>query len=207
MARRCPPGVICIENITVIFLIFAIAIAGWFYHAQSISSGQRAPVVVQREVVRVAPRWPGMVQPRFNRGFTNSPQDVLLNPYTPPLKNDGWFPPDWAALGGVPINTPTRGYDVTYRQLGLLTRLNGKETILPLMGRPLHANHNKWQFYTMSDKNNIVKLPISRNGRSCTSEYGCKELFNGDTVYVEGYKDAFRVTLYDNQVPRYIPFL
>ena len=59
----------------------------------------------------------------------------------------------------------------------------------------------------MSDKCNSLKLPISRNGRSCTNEYGCDDLNNGDTIYVEGYNDAFKVTIYDNNQPRYIPFL
>jgi len=59
----------------------------------------------------------------------------------------------------------------------------------------------------MSDKMNSVKLPISKNGRSCTNEYGCDNLSNGDTVYVEGYNDAFTVTLYDDYLPRYIPYV
>ena len=37
-----------------------------------------------------------------------------------------------------------------------------------------------------TDKNNVVKLPISSNGRSCIGEYGCDELTNGETIYVEG---------------------
>ena len=57
----------------------------------------------------------------------------------------------------------------------------------------------------MSENN--VKLPVSRNGRSCTNEYGCDDLFNGDTVYIEGYNDSFKVTIYDNYQPRYIPVL
>ena len=30
---------------------------------------------------------------------------------------------------------------------------------------------------------------------------------NGDTVLVEGYNDIFRVTVYDNNVMQYIPYL
>ena len=91
--------------------------------------------------------------------------------------------------------------------MGILTRLNGEETILPIMGRPLFSNRSKWQYYTMSDKSNSIKLPMSHNGRSCTNEYGCNELMSGDTVYVEGYKDAFKATIYENSQPRYIPYL
>jgi hypothetical protein len=55
----------------------------------------------------------------------------------------------------------------------------------------------------MSDKNNSVKLPISFKKKSCTGEYGCDNIYNGDTVYVEGYKDAFQATIYDNAVMEY----
>jgi len=107
----------------------------------------------------------------------------------------------------MPINVRTRGFDDAYRQVGLLTRINGRETLLALMGRALHTNRNKWQYYTISDQNHGIKLPVSKNGRSCTGEYGCDDLMNGDTIYVEGYKDAFKVTMYDNAAPRYIPYL
>jgi hypothetical protein len=96
--------------------------------------------------------------------------------------------------------------DTSYRQVGILnTKEKGK--ILALMGRPLFVNRDKWQYYTMSDQNNSVKLPISRNGRSCTNEYGCDKLFSGDKVFVEGYNEGFRVTIYDNNVLNYLPFI
>ena len=55
-------------------------------------------------------------------------------------------------------------------------------------------------------KNNMIKLPISFKGKSATNEYGIDNLYNNDNVYVEGYNDTFKVTMYDNQVMRYIPF-
>ena len=123
------------------------------------------------------------------------------------LKNSGFFPTTGDVRGGIPINVRTQGYNTNYSQVGILTRKNGSETILPLMGRALHTNRNKWQYYTMSDKNNSVKLPVSKNGKSATQEYGVDELYNGDVVYVEGYNDAFNVTIYDNNQPQYIPYL
>ena len=133
------------------------------------------------------------------------PADVLMNPYEPPLRDDRYFRMPPFGGRGVPINIPTQSIDTPYRQIGLLTRMNGTETILPLMGKPLFANRDKWNFYTMSDKNNSIKLPVTNKGRSCTNEYGCDNLYNGDSVYVEGYNDAFKVTVYDNQIIRYLP--
>ena len=189
MTRKCPPGVICIENMSFLFLLIVIALAILLYF--QIKNGptqEKSNIIVER-----------VIKPQRRM----EPRSVLLNPYTPPLKNTTFFSSNW----GIPINIPTRSFDSSYRQVGILTRINGVETILPLMGRPLFANRNKWQYYTMSDKNNSVKLPVSRNGKSCTNEYGCDNLYNGDTIYVEGYNDAFKVTIYDTELPRYIPFI
>jgi hypothetical protein len=132
--------------------------------------------------------------------------DVLLNPYQPPLRDDRYFPIGLGGCAGgvLPINVPTQSVNTSYRQVGILTR---GDTILPLMGKPLFSNRDKWNFYTMNDKNNMIKLPLSNKGKSCTSEFGCDNIYNGDTVYVEGYNDAFKATVYDNQVMQYIPFL
>jgi hypothetical protein len=131
--------------------------------------------------------------------------DVLLNPYDAPLRDERVF--NNYNNVKIPINIPTQSVNSNYRQLGILTRVNRDDTILPLMGRPLIVNRDKWNYYTMNDKNNMIKLPISFKNKSCTSEIGCDSVYNGDTVYVEGYSDLFRVTLYDNASMEYIPYL
>lgn len=203
MARKCPPGVICIENVTITFLISVCAIIGLYLYYFGFSPKSNT-IVINRDVVSN----PSSIFPRWNFSGTDANRDILMNPYSPPLKMDRYMPPiSPIDPRGMPINVKTRGFDDAYRQIGLLTRMNGRETILALMGRPLHTNRNKWQYYTISDQNHGIKLPVSKNGRSCTSEYGCDDLMNGDTIYVEGYKDAFKVTMYDNASPRYIPYL
>jgi hypothetical protein len=52
-----------------------------------------------------------------------------------------------------------------------------------------------------------VKLPVSVKGRSALTDYGVDEVFSGDTVYVEGYNDAFKVTIYENDTIKYLPFI
>ena len=132
--------------------------------------------------------------------------DVLLDPHTPPVKNDTIFN-NLNNLKLMPINVATQSVNTQYRQVGILTRVNEDDTILPLMGRPLIANRDKWNYYTMNDKNNMIKLPIIFRNKSCTSQQGCDSLYDGDTVYIQGYKDLFRVTLYDNNSLEYIPYL
>ena len=191
MPRRCPKGTICIENMTFIFLIVLSTLAIIYY----LNNQRSRPMPPTNIIIQKPPTQPH--PPLLQR------PSVLLNPYAPPLRDTTFFRSSF----GIPINVQTRGLDTAYRQVGILTRINGVETILPIMGRPLHVNRNKWQYYSMSDKNNSVKLPISRNGKSCTNEYGCDCLYNGDSVYVEGYNDAFKVTMYDNDRPQYIPFI
>jgi len=161
-------------------------------------------------------------------GGLPSRMDPMDSLYAPPLKTDGmYFPPDGGDIRGLPspvvikgptdlgkvvtpINVRTRGYVADYSQMGILTRVNGKggDMILPLMGRQIANGRDKYQYYTMSTTGNLnTKLPISVNGRSCTSEYGCSELSDGDVVYVEGYNDTFRVTKYENGLFSYIPYL
>jgi len=145
--------------------------------------------------------------PRPSYSFSNVAEDVLLNPYQAPLRDDRVFPRLGGDPRGIPINIRTQGVDSSYRQVGILTRGNGGDTILPLMGRPLLSNRDKWNFYTMNDKNNMIKLPVTFKGKSCTSEYGCDNIYNGDTVYVEGYNDTFKATVYENDAMKYIPYL
>ena len=198
MAKRCPPGVICVENITILFVLSIVACVYLYMNSMKIKHTSPNIIIKEREQANG-------IFPRASYSFSNVENDVLMNPYKAPLKDDRINNLD---PRGVPINVPTQSVNASYRQVGILTRLNGNgENILPLMGKPLFTNRDKWNYYTMTDKNNMIKLPITHKGRSCTSEYGCDSMYNGDTVYVEGYNDAFKVTLYENNTMQYIPHL
>ena len=145
--------------------------------------------------------------PHINNNSNTNNKDVLLDPYSAPLRDDRIFNNQNYNGPKLPINIPTQSYDSNYRQVGILTRVNGPETILPLMGRPLFSNRDKWNFYTMNDKNNMIKLPITFKNKSCTSDRGCDNIYDGDNVHVEGYNDIFKATIYDNNVMQYIPYL
>ena len=201
MPKVCPPGFICIENTTIVFLLVVLVLAVFvLYKFIDIKSPNQKEIVVLNSERN-------SLMPKVSSIFSMAPSNVLMNPYSPPLKNGHFQDSRSSDPRGVPINVNTRGFDSSYSQVGILTRMNGQEMILPVMGRPLFSNRSKWQYYTMSDKSNAIKLPMSHNGRSCTSEYGCDELSNGDTVYVEGYNDAFKITIYESSQPRYIPYL
>jgi hypothetical protein len=229
MVKRCPPGVFCFENVTLVIIAVVVIVLGIYAHSRFFGGGHgphygHGPVLLESTD-------PLANSLDFGIGGPSSNQDVLLNAYVPPLRDNsvGATRPIYDIRGGVEtihygehggyngggggggvrINVPTRSVDTTYRQVGILTRNgsgSGQETILPLIGRPLFTNRDKWQFYTLSDKNNAIKLPVTVNGKSGTNEYGCNNVSTGDTIYVEGYNDAFKVTAYDSASLRYLPF-
>jgi hypothetical protein len=218
--KKCPPGVICVENYSMFFFIICLFIIVYLIYnnmrGQNITVNNKSSekIVIkdtQRENQGIGSFFGGLMPswPYTNFGT----QDPLLNPYAPPLRDERYFIPGFngVPLGAVPINISTNigAVDTAYRQLGILTPSNGssKDSIIPLMGRPLFTNRDKWQYYSTSNQHNNVKLPVSRSGRSCTNEYGCDKLYNGDTVYIEGSNEVYKVTMYDNNIIKYLPFV
>jgi len=224
MAGKCPPGVICIENMTVTLVILSILSVFFLFYFINNNSNNRKNndkninynIDIKREDINnnsnqtmfsSLSNLTGLF-PRPSFSFSNISNDVLMNPYQPPVRDDRIFQMDYVnSPNKVPINIQTQSVDTNYRQIGILTRIGGKETILPLMGKPLITNRDRWNFYTLSESNNMIKLPITFKNRRCMTEQGCDNIYNGDTVYVEGYNDAFKVTTYDNNVIRYLPYI
>ena len=210
MGKKCIPGVFCIENMT-LFVLFVIAILLWYIFYTQINknnllqtNNNKTPNII----VVTQPTNQASLSPLATISTRNDP---FNDPYSPPMKTDGiYFPRDSGDVRGIPVNVQTRGTNMAYQQVGILTRSvnNGQDMILPLMGRRLMTGRDKWQYYTISNTGNMnTKLPVSLNGKSCTGEYGCDDINNGDNVYVEGYNDTFRVTMYENSLFNYIPYL
>ena len=214
--KKCPPGVICIENYSMFFIVICVLILIYIIYTTMfkqniVVNNSPSEKIVIKDTTRENDGWFSGWIPSWP--YTNLPSDPLLNPYAPPLRDERYFIPGFPSRAvppsAVPINISTNigAVDTQYRQLGIMTATNTKGKITPLMGRPLFTNRDKWQYYTMSDQNNSMKLPVSRNGRSCTNEYGCDKLYNGDTVYVEGINEPYRITMYDNDTIKYLPFI
>jgi hypothetical protein len=206
MAKKCLPGVVCIENMTLVIILVLLIIIGYMYYIYITKSIEKPT----SNVVVLSPPNP----PPITLNGISTRSDTMSDPYNPPLRNDGYyFPRDSADVRGIPINIKTRGTGMDYTQIGILTRPNVRnshngEMILPLMGRRLMNGRDKWQYYTISNTGNMnTKLPVSLKGKSCTGEYGCDEINNNDTVYVEGYNDTFVATIYENSTFSYIPYI
>ena len=213
MAKKCIPGVICIENMTLFVLIVMMLLVIYMIYTQRAYTPSPTKVVVMPpsqnilDSVHLGPVPLGPVP-------LATVSSRMNDPYSPPLKTNGYvFRSDSSDIRGVPaipINMETRGTGMAYQQIGILTPTNGSnELILPLMGRKLMNGRDKWQYYTIANGSGNIntKLPVSINGRSCTGEYGCDEIYNGSSIYVEGYKEVFTATVYENSTFSYIPYI
>jgi hypothetical protein len=190
MGKKCIPGIICVENMT-LFILIVIAVIMWYLYSSSYKLSQKQAdtkvIVINNDTRREQGNLGG----------------IINDPYDPP-QNDSIF----MGPRRVPVNVESRGPSPEFTQVGILTRVNGHDDlILPLMGRKLSSSRDKMQYYTLSNTGNLnTKLPVSRNGKSCTGEYGCDEISNGETLYVEGYSDTFKATVYENSRLNYIPY-
>jgi len=197
MPKTCPTGVFCIEKFTLLIII--LIITGLYFLINNITFSvflnkkrkyQHTPIETQNNVHNL----PHDLNVNLNHQKTN-----FDDPYNPPMKENQYL---------VPINIKTQSmqYNNNFSQIGILTRLTNNDQILPLFGRPLISNRDKWNFYTMNDKTNMIKLPIIYKNKRSTSEYGCDNLYTGDIVRVEGYDDDFKVTIYDNENLKYLAY-
>jgi hypothetical protein len=186
MGKKCIPGVFCIENMTLFLLFFILIVLVYIYH-------QSPKIVVISKDLGETQRAPTNLVSSMNLGPHMNSSSMNL----PPMN-----------VSSVPsmhlVPQETRGPSPGFSQIGILTK-PAENLILPLMGRRLNSGRDKYQYYTFSNTGNMnTKLPISKSGKSCTGEYGCDEIYNGDTVFVEGYADTFRATIYENMAFQYM---
>jgi hypothetical protein len=222
--KRCIPGFVCIENITLLVLIGIFVLMVFFYNNHFSKVYHNTVDSVSKIIVIPPPPIPIALGGLSTRTMSN---DILNDPYVPPLKRDDYFlgpqlTNDIRGLPSIieepvvrklPINVETRGIASDYSQMGILTKADSNEDeystlILPLMGRRIMTGRDKWQYYSISNTGTLnTKLPIKVQGRSCTSEYGCDPIMDGDVIFVEGYKHKFKATIYENNLFSYIPVL
>lgn len=133
----------------------------------------------------------------------------VINPLLPPERS-------MENSYGIPINVPTRGEGGSFQQIGALYKEviqdedmqpgnNTDSVVLALFGKQTYPRSQHWTYYTSSNSNHQVKMPLSNKGRKCDSQYGCVEIMNDDLITVPGYNGVFRTVIYDYDAPKYIP--
>jgi hypothetical protein len=208
MGKKCIPGLFCIDNMTLFlgFILF-IFIIYFSYRLSALANKSQgnctSSVVPANALANASANAPSVVVYNNSASGGNSRyEDPLSNPYVPPEQ----------IIYPVLRPVATQPYSANYTQIGILTRKNTSSStsssdILPLMGRRQRNSRDKWQYYTMSGGGNgniQTKLPIRVNGKSGSGEYGCDEIYSNDTVFVEGYKDLFVATVYENNMFSYV---
>ena len=181
MAKKCPPGVLCMDwnFVTLLVLVVLVALGSAVYFGV------------------------------LNRPATGSqelgPKIYVVNTPQPP-------PPVDLGLGpGVrrgPMTLATRPGGDRYQQVGILTGAGGSSgsaapdrTILPLFGRELDSRRGKWSYFTRTDGNNPVQVPVRYKNRVCDDEMvGCDEVSNDDQVHVPSLGRSFAATVYRRNI-------
>lgn len=205
----CPPGLYCMDTGTVltgILVIVAIAaIVVFFIKHNTVPIPQKPTVVVVES--KSNPSVPPTVinsDPRF------APLSPERSYYVPPDLRGIPIP---AGVGPMtPVNVQTRGIPDAYQQMGVLTAQGGTansgtptRTILPLFGRQLTTNRNRWNYYTRTDGMNPVQVPVQYKRRNCEDDNGCDEITDGEAVGVPVMGQSFTATVYRYSTPRYLP--
>ena len=224
MGKKCPPGVLCIENFTIVIIILISIGIVYFMHKhylfQSLIMNQ-----LQDIPLRSSTQTPShhMTQSHISKhrkihapatiNITDTREgDITSDPYVPPLKH---------AQHGIRSIRTRGGHLQDYKQIGYLKYSTGnhrgrhhkrhhgrhhgrhhENSMMPLFGRPSDTSRNKWNYYTI---HNGIKLQVNNQSRSCTSEQGCDELFSSDVVYVDGMDHTYQVTVYETSSFRYSP--
>ena len=85
-----------------------------------------------------------------------------------------------------------------YQQIGFLYSDDVKHEMLPLLGRRVHNGSTNWNYYTVTNNDLPIKIPIHVSGRNCYSQYGCKELYDGDQISVKELSAQFTVRIYEH---------
>lgn len=130
-------------------------------------------------------------------GARNTPcmggtQVPIANPMTPIDISDNNI---------APVNISTRGPLGRPQQVGAIYKVLGNENqVYPLYGRKKYPNGDRWEYYTTIGPYG-VKLPLITKNKYV-------ELGTNDIVFVQGQRRSpYRVTMYENDFPQYIPYI
>lgn len=203
-----------------VLLLAALAWIGFQLYKKQTAAAIATPMLPTPPTVLVVTTTQQAEPPTLPTQPLQIPQDPRFFPSSPERSYDtppdlrGFPSPPIAAGGGaIPINQPTRGVPDQFQQIGVLTAPGGTETsgsptrtILPLFGRKLITNRDRWNYYTRTDGLNPVQVPLEFKRRKCDDDVGCDEIMEGDTVSVPIMGQSYVANVYRYSVPRYLPF-
>ena len=115
-------------------------------------------------------------------------QHLQLQSYTVPYQ----VPPPIVRMQVGPLQ------QINYSQIGLLTSDDPNPIILPLFGRQIRSD--RWQYYTATNKTNMLRIPLRVKNRDCDDPIGCDTIYNGDILTIDIYQGKqFTATIYKTE--------
>lgn len=212
--KICPTNTFCISNslLYVISIIIAILFIGIYNNKKQ---DQNIVQAIQESNKNMFVSLKELISNTFNFNLsTISFNKRITDPLEPPERTTPLFfkTIDFNKQNnlGIPINIETRGTAINYQQVGILIQdgaSGDNKKILPLFGKPTYSGSQNWNYYTSSDGYHSMKVAITNNNRSCTQEHGCKEIYDNDLVDIQGYDSKFKVSVYELDKPKYIPYI
>ena len=87
MAKKCAPGILCIENYTLLFFTLLIIVILYFMYIKytknlNLHSASSASSASSNR------NYNSYITPFLGNGYSNKENDVLLNPYSAPMRDD-----------------------------------------------------------------------------------------------------------------------
>lgn len=185
---KCPPGILCLTPGLVIVLGIIVAAVAAVAVVRTQKQNDTNEVIEKNEERVLEPVHVTIVPPLQNQ----------VPPSPERLYDTGNL-----VRTEIPMTIATSGGPSPYQQVGVM-RKDGEEEdmLLPLFGRKLQANRDKWNYYTSGVAGT---LPVRVQNRDCMDRYtGCNELYDGDTVTVDGLNNGvFKVMMYTVSAPWY----
>jgi len=201
MARKCPPGVLCISEGLGLILFFLVGIAILFFLFASFFSKSQM-IVMAPQAHQSQPS----MQPSPPTIIPISAGDSRYDRAPQPLRD--WmgrpeFPPR-GGIASIPINIPTQGLPESFQSVGII---NVGEQVLPLYGRRTTGGSDRWNYYTRTDTYNPVPVPVNFQKRNCMDDVGCQEIMSGENVKINALNKEGKTDIYRFDGPKYIPGL
>lgn len=216
---QCPRGYICINNFNLLGVVLIVLFCLYYFNKEATRKIYDNIKDLQNENEKIKNNMNDIDDKNKNKEevvYYNRDRVAVQDHLYPPLKRN--FHIDSNIQRGIPINIETRGPSESYQQIGMLYKdsindeniksgNNTDSNILPLYGKPTYRGSQQWLYYTNSDKFNSVKIPINYQGKDCTDDYGCREIYDGDSVSIPSYNGNFKVKIYKFDKPRYLPYV
>ena len=126
-------------------------------------------------------------------GYRNIPllggtQIPILNPPVPIIVDESNIAPN---------NIVVTNSSKNKQQIGVLYKIYGTNNeIYPLFRRPARRNMNQYDYYTLQGPYGVQVPVVTKNK--------IDQLDTNDVVFLKGYPEPFRVTIYENDIPSYI---